>query len=154
MVKTSFSTTWKRSEQRRKQRKYRYNAPLHIKQKFMHVHLSPELRKKYILRNIQISKGDKIRILRGKFKKQEGKVERVNLKEGKVFVTGIEVVRKEGSKILVPLNPSNLMIIDLNLNDKRRRTKIESNLKETEKKVEKNTDKIVKKEGEAQKDKK
>ena len=124
MVKTSFAKSWKGSTQVRKQRKYRYNATLHIKQKFLHAHLSSELRKKHGLRNVQISKGDKVRILRGQFKKKEGKVERVNLKREKVFVTGIEYIKKEGAKILVPLNPTNLMIIDLSMEDPKRKNKL------------------------------
>ena len=46
-MKKKFSESWKSSKQVRKQRKYRYNAPLHIKQKFVNVHLAKELRKKY-----------------------------------------------------------------------------------------------------------
>jgi len=142
MVKNSFSTTWKKSKQVRKQRKYRYNAPLHIKQKFMHASLSPELRKKYGSRNIQVKKDDKVKILRGQFKKKEGNVERINLKQGKVFIVGVEIIKKEGAKIPVAINPSNLMIIDLNLNDKKRKLKLESKkgsnkvADKTEKKVE------------------
>jgi large subunit ribosomal protein L24 len=126
MVKKSFSTTWKKSTQPRKQRKYRYNAPLHVKQKILHVHLSPELRKKYGFRNVQIKKGDKVKILKGKFAKKEGKVEKVSLKREKVFVTGIEVIKKEGTKLPAPLTHSNLMIIDLDLSDKKRKQKLES----------------------------
>ena len=129
MVKNSFSTTWKKSTQPRKQRKYRYNAPLHVKQKIMHVHLSPELRKKYGFRNVQIKKGDKVKVLRGKFAKKEGKVEKVTLKQEKVYVTGIEIIKKEGSKLPVPLIHSNLMIIDLDLSDKKRKAKLENKLK-------------------------
>ena len=135
MVKTSFVTSWKKSTQPRKQRKYKYNAPLHVKQKFLHVHLSPSLREKYGLRNVQIRKGDKARIMRGKFAKQEGKIEKVELKNGKVYITGIEVIKKEGTKLPVPLMPSNLMIIDLDLSDKKRKAKLENKLK-TEKKTE------------------
>ncbi len=126
MVKNSFATSWKESTQRRKQRKYRYNAPLHIKQKMLHVHLSPELRKKYGFRNVQVKKGDKVKVLRGQFAKKEGKVERVSLKREHVFVTGLEVVRKEGAKMATPLNPSNMMILELNLNDKKRKSKLEN----------------------------
>ncbi|MBU0460164.1 MAG: 50S ribosomal protein L24 [Nanoarchaeota archaeon] len=125
MVKTSFVKSWNRSVQPRKQRKYRYNAPLHLKQKMLHVHLSPELRKKYGLRRVQVKKGDKVKVLRGQFKKREGKVEKVNLKQEKVFVTGIELIKKEGAKLTVPLNPTNLMITELNLNDKKRKLKLE-----------------------------
>ena len=75
-MKKKFTTTWKKSTQVKKQRKYRYNAPLHIKQKFMHSHLSPELRKKHNTRSAQLKTGDKVKILRGAFRKKEGKVER------------------------------------------------------------------------------
>ena len=132
MVQKSFSTSWKRSTQPRRQRKYRYNAPLHVKQKLVHVHLSADLRKKYDTRNVQVRKGDKIKILRGKFSKKEGKVERVNLKRERVFVTGIEFIKKDGSKVYAPLSPSNLMIIELNLDDKKRKKKLEQKTKDIE----------------------
>ena len=121
MDKKKFSTSWKRSTQPRKQRKYRYNAPLHVRQKLVHVHLSKELRQKHGSRAMQVRKGDKVKVLRGKFKKQEGKVERVELKRERVFVTGMDYTKKNGTKILVPLRPSNLMIVVLEMADKRRK---------------------------------
>lgn len=124
MKERKFALSWRRSQQPRKQRLFRRRAPLHIKQKFMHVHLSPELRKKYSLRNIQLRKGDKVRVLRGEFKKKEGKVDKIDLKREKVFITGIERVRKEGTKLPVPFHPSQLMILELNLEDKKRRQKL------------------------------
>ena len=120
MTKKLFSTNWKRSTQPRKQRKYRYNAPLHVRQKLVHVHLSKDLRQKHGTRAMQVRKGDKVKVLRGKFKKQEGKVERVELKRERVFVTGMDYTKKNGTKILVPLKPSNLMIVVLDMTDKRR----------------------------------
>ncbi len=122
MVKTSYSTSWKSSTQPRKQRKYNYNAPLHVKQKMMSVHLSPSLKKKYSLRNLQVKKGDKVSVLRGNFKKKEGTVERVNLKQGKVFISGIEIIKKDNSKQLLPFTPSNLMITVLDTKDKKRKS--------------------------------
>ncbi|MBI4983274.1 50S ribosomal protein L24 [Candidatus Woesearchaeota archaeon] len=132
MSKLKFSTAWKRSTKARKQRRYRFNAPLHLKQKQLHVHLSPDLRKKYGYRNVQARKNDKVKVLRGPFAKKEGKVERINLKKERVFITGIEMIKKDGTKLLVPLHPSNLMIIDLDLNDKKRKHKLESKKKAVE----------------------
>ena len=129
MVKTSFYTTWKSSIQVRKKSKYRHNAPLHLKQKILHVHLSKDLRQKYGLRNIQVRKGDKVKISRGQYRKKEGKVERVILKREKVFVTGIESIKKDGSKASFPLSPSNLMIIEVDLSDKKRKQKLLSKSK-------------------------
>tara|TARA_Y100000310_G_C20664689_1_gene806793 strand:+ start:1013 stop:1408 length:396 start_codon:yes stop_codon:yes gene_type:complete len=124
-----WSRLWNRSKEVRKQRKYRYNAPLHTKQKFVHVHLSPELRKKYGRRSLGVRVGDKVKVLRGQFRKKTGKVNRVSLVYGKVYVEGIEAVRKEGAKIFYPIAPSNIMITEFNLEDKRRKVKLEKNIK-------------------------
>lgn len=128
MTKKTFSKSWKSSAQPRRQRKYRYNAPLHIKQKFMHVHLSPELRKKHHLRNIQVRKGDKVKVMRGGFKGKEGKVDRINLKREQVFVVGMERIKKDGTKFLVPLTPSNLLILEMSI-DKNRKQKLAAEAK-------------------------
>jgi len=119
-MKKKFVSSWKRSKKPNKQRKYRYNAAIHIKQKFIHSILSKELRKKYNKRNLGLKTGDKIKIVAGNFKGKEGKVERVDIKKTLIYVGGIEKVKKDGSKVLYPLHPSNLMITELNLDDKKR----------------------------------
>ena len=119
-MKKKFSTAWKASKQRRKQRKYRANAPLHIKRKFVSVNLSKELRKKYGKRNVPVRKGDTVRILRGKYKKKEGKILEVLLKRSKVIIEGIQIKKADGSKANVKLVPSNMQIIILNTDDKKR----------------------------------
>lgn len=124
----NFTKHWNRSTQVRKQRKYRYHAPLHIRQKLMSVHLSPILRKKYGRRNVAAKVGDTVKIMGGQFAKKEGKVEKVNLKHGRVYVTGLEIIKKDGTKVLVPFQPSKLMLLELNLTDKQRKNKLESAL--------------------------
>ncbi|MBW2966041.1 50S ribosomal protein L24 [Candidatus Woesearchaeota archaeon] len=119
-MKKKFSRSWNKSKQPRKQRKYRYNAPLNIKIKFMGCHLSKELRGKYKKRSITIRKGDSIKVLRGKFKGKTGKIDRVDIKKSKVYITGIDVAKKDGTKALYPIHPSNLVINELNLEDKKR----------------------------------
>ena len=119
-MKNKFSKAWKGSKQVRKQRKYRYNAPLHIKQKFVHVHLSKELKKKYNKRNLGLKKGDKVKIVRGQFSKHTGAVDKIDLKKSKVYVVGVEITKKEGSKTTYPIDPSNLIITEINIDDKRR----------------------------------
>jgi len=121
MTKKKFSTSWKRSTQPRKQRKFRYNAPLHVRQKLVHAHLSKDLRQKQGTRAMQIRKGDKVKVLRGKFRKQEGKVERVELKRERVFITGMDYTKKNGTKVPIAFRPSNLMIVALDMADKRRK---------------------------------
>ncbi len=129
-MKQAFLKTWKSSTQPRKQRKYRHNAPLHIKGKFLSVNLSKEIRKKYNRRSARVKKGDKVKIMRGQFSGKTNKVDRVDMKKCKVYVTGIETIKKDGSKTAYPLEPSNLQIIDLNMDDKRR----EESLKKSESK--------------------
>lgn len=86
----------------------------------MSVHLSKELRAKHHKRNITVRKEDTVKVLRGQFKGKTGKVERVDLKKTKLYITGIEVSKKDGTKSFFPFEPSNLMIIELNLEDKKR----------------------------------
>jgi len=119
-MKKQFSSKWKASRQPRKQRKYRANAPLHLKKKIMSANLSKELRKKYGKRNIPLRKGDVVRIMRGKFKKKTGKITAVYTKKTKVEVEGIQIKKQDSSKANVKFNPSFLQITELNLEDRKR----------------------------------
>lgn len=119
-MRKKFSTMWKSSRQPRKQRKYIAKAPLHIKKKLMSVNLSKELRKKYHKRAIALREKDTVKIMKGEFKGKKGKVIKVILKKQRAEVEGIQVKKQDGSKANVKLNPSNLQIIELNLDDKKR----------------------------------
>jgi len=119
-MKKEFSNKWKASKQPRKQRKYLAKAPLHIKRKFLNVNLSRNLRKKHEKRNLTLRKGDVVKIMRGKFRKKSGKVSHINPKNQKINVDGISIKKRDGSKVNVNLKPSNLQIIELNLEDKKR----------------------------------
>ncbi len=119
-MKSIFSISWKRSKQPRKQRKYRFNAPLHIKRKFLSVHLSKELREKYKKRNMVVVVGDTVKVMRGQYKKRIGKVSKVNYQNTKVYIEGVDFIKKDGNKVQYPINPSNLIITSLKLDDKKR----------------------------------
>jgi len=106
--------------QPRKQRRFRFNAPLHVRQKMVAAHLSKELREEFKRRSLPVRKGDRVRILRGKFKGKEGVVARVDLRRLKVFVEGITQKKADGSEVLFPLDPSNLLIIEVDRSDERR----------------------------------
>lgn len=144
-MKQKFSTSWKSSKQPRKQRKYIANAPKHLRRNFMSVNLTKELRKKFGKRNIQLRKGDTVKIMRGTFKKKMGKITEVNLKKIRVYVENVQLKKKDGSKINYPLHPSVLQIIELNLEDKKRfgekKAKEEKTQKKTEVKEETKKDK-------------
>jgi large subunit ribosomal protein L24 len=118
-----FSSSWISSKKPNKQRKYRFNAPLHIRGEFMNVHLSKELRQKYGIRALRVRVGDKVRIMRGQFKKSEGKVEEVNMKSLKVYIAKVEHIKRDGTKARYPIQPSNLLLVELNTDDKKRLSK-------------------------------
>ena len=119
-MKKTFSSSWKSSTKPVKQRRYRRNAPLHVKHKLLGAHLSKELRKKYGTRSLPVRVSDKVTVLRGQFRKQSGKVENVDIKKVKVYVTKMEIIKKDGTKTRFPFEPSNLTITELSLDDKRR----------------------------------
>ncbi len=119
-MKKEFSKFWKGSKQPRKQRKYSIKLPLHLKSKLISVNLSKDLREKQKTRNIPLRKGDKVKILRGKFKGKQGKVTEILLKNLKIYIEGIQTSKQDGSKVNVPIRASNLQILELNLEDKKR----------------------------------
>ena len=119
-MKISFSKSWNSSTQPRKQRKYVYNSPLHIKRNFLSSHLSVDLRKKQGMRSTTIRVGDKVKVMRGNYKNKLGRVERVLTKKTRVYISSAESVKKDGTKLFYPIHPSNLMITELNLDDKKR----------------------------------
>ncbi len=129
-MKKKFSTKWIASKQPRKQRKYRANAPLHLKKKFVSVNLSKDLRKKYEKRNVSVKNGDTVKIMRGKFKGKQGKITKVFLKISKVIIEGIQTTKQDGSKVSLKMQPSNLQIITLNLEDGKRLKKKAEDKKE------------------------
>jgi len=132
-MKQKFSTKWKASKQPRKQRKFIARAPLHIKRKLLSVNLSKELRKKQGKRNVVARKGDIVKIMRGKFKKKQGKIIEIKTKLGKIYIEGIQAKKMDGSKTNVPIKASNLQIIELNVDDKKRKLKIKKETKKEEK---------------------
>lgn len=110
--------------QPRKQRKARYNAQLHQKQKYVHAPLSKDLRLRHGKKNIQVRKGDTVKIMRGQYKRVQGKVETVELKRERLFIEGAHKEKRDGMKTFYPIHPSNVQIISLVLSDKKRKEKL------------------------------
>ena len=139
-MKKQFSTHWKSSKQPRKQRKYLANAPLHIKRKMLSVNLSKPLREKHKTRNIEVRKGDLVKIMRGKFRKKQGKIIQVKTKELKIYIEGMQKKKMDGSSVNVPFRASNLQIVELNLEDKKRIKKTEIKQEKQNKSEKKDSD--------------
>src|SRR3989344_9250711 len=116
-MKTLFSATWNSSTQPRKQRKFRHNAPMHIRNKFMSVNLAKDLRKEFSRTNAKLAIGDVVKILRGDRSGEKGAVERIDLSKLKVYIKDIKRKKANGTEVFIPLHPSNLQIVDINLKD-------------------------------------
>ena len=125
-MKRKFSTSWKSSKQPRKQRKFRYNSPLHTKHKFLNSNLSKSLRQKHSKRSLPLRKGDEVLVMRGSFKKKKAKIEKIDLKRTRVSLENINRTKKDGTKVAVWFHPSALQIQTLNLDDKERIKKLGS----------------------------
>jgi len=131
-MKQEWSRRWVSSVQPRKQRKYRYNAPLHVRQGFVSANLSKPLRERFGKRSMSLRKGDEVEVMRGSFRGQRGNIDRVDLSKSKIYVDEIKVKKSDGSEVMRALQPSNLRIVKLNLDDKKRQAILERVPKQAE----------------------
>lgn len=121
----------------------------------MSAHLTSELIVRYKRRSIPVVRGDTVKIMRGEFAGQTGRVRKVNLKEGTVEIEGVTITKADGKKVSRPIHASNLLITKLNLTDPWRRRKISEKLTEEEKiEVEKEAEEQKKEIGEEEKEEK
>jgi len=108
-----------------KNRKMRFNAPHHIRRKFMSAPLSPALKAQYGARSMPVRQDDTVVVTKGDRKMTEGKVIRVDIASGQLFVEGVTRQRLDGSTVQMPIKPENTMITRLHLDDEQRRRAIE-----------------------------
>ena len=108
------------SKQPRKQRKALYNAPVHARGKHLSASLSKDLREKLGTRSLPLRTGDKVTVLRGDFKGHEGEVLSVDYGSYKVTIEDVTLSKPDGTATFLPVDPSNLVIIDADLKDDRR----------------------------------
>ncbi len=136
----------------RKQRKELFNAPLHKRRKWISTHLEENLLLKYDKRSVPVIKGDTVRVMRGSFKGHEDKVAHINIRKRHVEIEGMTMTKADNKKIAKPIHASNLIITKLNLTDKWRRSKLESDLsEETKKEIEKEAKEQIKEVAEEEK---
>ena len=64
----------------------------------------------------------------GEFKKKNGKIDLIDIKNYRVTIEGIQRTKKDGTKIKVYFHPSNLQVKELNLDDKNRKQALERKL--------------------------
>lgn len=104
------------------ERKMRYNAKMHKKKDFLHVHLSKDLRQKLKTkkRAILVHKGDKVKIMRGFAKTKVGKVAKVNYNKVKVYIEGVTKRTARGKEVLIAIEPSNLLLLETEMTKERK----------------------------------
>jgi large subunit ribosomal protein L24 len=114
------------SSKPRKQRHFRFNAPMHARQHFVHAHIDKELREKLgmKLRAIQISRGDTVKVMSGSKRGTTGKVTKVDLRTGRIFIDSLMRKNARGKEHGVGISTSNVYITALNLTDKIRAAKL------------------------------
>jgi large subunit ribosomal protein L24 len=106
-----------KSSHPRKQRRAHYNAPLHKRRKDIAGHLSKELRLRYHRRSFSIRKDDVVQVVRGSYKGHNGKVVKVDSVHRKIHVEGATYAKADGTQVAKPLDPSNVLITQLELSD-------------------------------------
>ena len=82
--------------------------------------LSKDLRAKVGKRSLPIRTGDKVSVVRGDFKGHEGEVLSVDYTSYKVTIEDVTLSKPDGTATFLPVDPSNLVIIDADLKDDRR----------------------------------
>jgi large subunit ribosomal protein L26e len=97
------------------ERTVRYKSPLSKKRDFLHVHVSKELAKRLAQkkRALLVRKGDEVKIMRGSSRGKTGKVIDVNHLSSKVYVEGVTRRTAKGKESPAALEPSNLMLINI-----------------------------------------
>ena len=106
-------------------RKRRYNAPYHIRGRFMSAPLSPSLKAQHGARSMPIRRDDTVTITKGDRKLTEGRVLRVDRKNSRLYIEGVTRERMDGSMVQLPIKPENVMITRLALDDNKRKEIIE-----------------------------
>lgn len=102
-----------------------YGASLFTRSKQMCSHLSKELQQKYNRRSIRVTEGDTVRVMRGEFKGVTGKITKVSTEKNGAAVEGIKKEKLKGGNLDVFIHTSNLLVTDINTEDKWRQNKLE-----------------------------
>jgi large subunit ribosomal protein L24 len=115
------------TKQPRKQRKARFTASSHYRRRYISSHLSDALIKEFNVRSLPVRKGDVVRVIRGneEFKDKECTVTDIYTKDLKIGLEGVNVKKADGSEVARKIDPSNVIIVKLDLSDQKRRDKLD-----------------------------
>jgi len=99
-------------------------TPKHVRDAMIHSTLADNLREEHGRRSIRVIKGDNVRVMRGEYNGIEGKIEKVNTQRGTLAIEGIQREKVRGGNVKVQIHASNVKIIGLNLDDKKRENRL------------------------------
>ena len=102
-----------------------YQAAVTTRSKLMCSHLSKDLQQKYNRRSVRVTEGDIVKVLRGEFKGVTGKITRVSTLRNGIAIEGIKKEKLKGGNLDVFIHTSNVLVTDLNTEDKWRINKVE-----------------------------
>ena len=120
------------------------HTPKHVRDGMIHSTLAENLREEYGRRSIRVIKGDNVRVMRGEYNGIEGKIEKVNTQRGTLAIEGIQREKVRGGNVKVQIHASNVKIIGLNLDDKKRENRLHGDTNSQDVKVKnKNLRKIL-----------
>lgn len=108
------------SKSPRKQRQKVRSAVHHEKKNLLKCRLDEFLQEEYGLRSLVVKKGDLVRIMRGQFRDTESKVTKVSYRKRVVYLDSTTITKSDGKEAIVPIHPSNLMLVKLELDDERK----------------------------------
>jgi len=116
------------SKQPRKQRLARYTAPYHRRHREMAAPIDRGLRERQLSRgfmyprSMSVRKGDRVMVVRGEGKsKSSTKIAKVDRKGRKIYVEGFTYFKSDGTELQRPIDASNVVIINPDWSDMRRR---------------------------------
>jgi ribosomal protein uL24 len=104
----------------RTQRRNVGQADLSQRRDILAAHLSKELRTQYKRRSMSVRKGDEVKIIRGEHFGKTGEIVEIDLKNYKIFVNGVIIKRTVGTEKQVAIEPSNVVITSMKLDDNMR----------------------------------
>lgn len=101
-----------------KQRKKLFQAPNHLRRKLLSSPLSDDLAQKHGIKRLPLRTGDGVRVTRGDFAGLEGKVERIDYSNRRIYVEGMTREKAAGVSSKLTVHPSKVLVTTLNLSDK------------------------------------
>lgn len=120
MSEGQWSAAWSGSKNPGKQRKHRANAAYHHRNKFVSARLKENIRDTVGTKSIPVREGDRVQVQRGDHRGEYGEVREVDREEYKLYIEGLTRETVSGSDTTIPVDPSNVVITKLNLDDDRR----------------------------------